>query len=200
MDRGEWREASRRLERALATIDENRMHDYPLCLLAFASAARLFVHHGDLDEAHRQLARAMRARPSATYVMPFVAVRLRLQLAKVYLAIANLATARQLLRAIDDILFRRPALGSLNDEVDELRRVLAPSAASGTIGRPSLTPAELRLLPYLQTHLTARGIAERLVLSTQTVQSEVKSIYRKLGVSSRAEAVRQATAIGLLGA
>jgi LuxR family maltose regulon positive regulatory protein len=94
MDRGEWNEAAGRLELALATIDENRMHDYAMCLLAFAEAARLAVHRSDLDEAHRQLTRAMRARPSATYVLPWVAVRLRLQLAKVYFAIADPGTAR----------------------------------------------------------------------------------------------------------
>jgi LuxR family maltose regulon positive regulatory protein len=59
--------------------------------------------------------------------------------------------------------------------------------------------AELRLLPYLQTHLTARGIADRLLTSRHTVESQVKSLYRKLGVSSRNDAVQQATATGLLG-
>ncbi len=125
MDRGEWPEAAGRLERALAMIDEHRMHDYITCLLAFAGAARLSVHRGDLTEARRQLTRAMRARPSATYVLPFVAVRLRLQLARTYLALADPATARQLLRETDDILSRRRELGTLTGEVEELRRVLA---------------------------------------------------------------------------
>jgi LuxR family maltose regulon positive regulatory protein len=199
MDQGEWRKAAGRLERALAMIDEYRMHDYVYCLLAFAEAARLAVHRGDLTEAHRHLARAMRSRPSATYVLPWVAVRLRLQLAKVYFSIAEVVAARQLLREIDDVLTRRPALGTLIEEVEEFRRVLASSAA-GVTGRAALTPAELRLLPYLQTHLTAGGIAERLFVSSHTVKAEVKSIYRKLGVSSRNDAVRKATAIGLLGA
>ena len=200
MDRGDWQEAADRLGLALATIDKNRMRDYITCLSAFAGAARLAVHHGDLNEAHRQLTRAMRARPTATYVFPFVAVRLRLQLAKVYLAIADVVTARQLLREIDDILRHRPALGTLTSEAEMFRRVLASSATNGAAGRPPLTPAELRLLPYLQTHLTANRIAERLFISSWTVKTQVKSIYRKLGVSSRSDAVRKATTIGLLGA
>jgi LuxR family transcriptional regulator, maltose regulon positive regulatory protein len=52
----------------------------------------------------------------------------------------------------------------------------------------------------LQTHLTASGIAERLFVSSHTVKAEVKSIYRKLSVSSRHDAVQKAAAIGLLGA
>jgi LuxR family maltose regulon positive regulatory protein len=199
MDRGEWQEAAGRLELALVTIDEKRMHDYVMSVLAFAGSARLSLHHGDLNEAHRQLARAMRARPSATYALPFLAVRLRLQLAKVYRAMAEPATARQLLREIDDILIHRPALGTLIDEIGELRRVFASSATGETAASP-LTPAELRLLPYLQTHLTSGRIAERLFVSRNTIRSEVSSIYRKLGVSSRDDAVRQATALGLLGA
>ncbi|HKR69719.1 MAG TPA: LuxR C-terminal-related transcriptional regulator [Streptosporangiaceae bacterium] len=200
MDRGEWQEAAGRLELALATIDEKRMHDYVMSVLAFAGSARLALHQGELNETHRQLARAMRARPAATYTLPFLAVRLRLQLAKVYLAIADPATARQLLREIGDILRQRPALGTFVAGADELRRVLASSAATGAIGIAPLTPAELRLLPYLQTYLSFRGIAERLIISPHTVKSESKSIYRKLGVSSRGDAVRLATAMGLLGA
>ena len=199
MDRGEWQEAADRLKLALGTIDARRLGDYVFSLPAFAGAARLSVHHGDVKEAHRQLARAMRGRPSATYLLPYLAVRLRLQLAQVYLAIAEPATARQLLREIDGILSHRPALGALIGEVDDFRRTLASSAAIGADGRLPLTPAELRLLPYLQTHLTADKIAERLFLSGHTVRSEVKAIYRKLGVSSRNDAVQRATAIGLLG-
>jgi LuxR family transcriptional regulator, maltose regulon positive regulatory protein len=59
----------------------------------------------------------MQARPSATYLLPYLAVRLRLQLAQVYLAIAEPATARQFLREIDDILSHRPALGALIGQV-----------------------------------------------------------------------------------
>ena len=90
-------------------------------------------------------------------------------------------------------------------------RILVPSStrfrasqdhiepAAGSDWQLTLSPAELRLLPYLQTHLTIREIGERLFVSRNTVSSEVGSIYRKLGVSSRNDAVQQATAIGLLG-
>ena len=199
MDRGEWQEAAGRLELALATIDENRLHDYRFSFTAFTAAARLSLHHGETKQARRQLARAMRARPSATYLLPYHAVRLRLQLAKVCLAIAEPVAARFLLREIDDILHHRPALGTLISEVEEFRRVLASSTTAPS-GRVPLTPAELRLLPLLQTHLTASRIAERLAISTRTVYAETQSIYRKLGVSSRNDAVQKATTLGLLGA
>ena len=69
----------------------------------------------------------------------------------------------------------------------------------GAPSAPPLTPAELRLLPYLQTHLTIREIAERLFVSRNTVNTELGSIYRKLGVTTRNGAVERSTSMGLLG-
>jgi LuxR family maltose regulon positive regulatory protein len=62
----------------------------------------------------------------------------------------------------------------------------------------SLTAAERRLLPLLTTHLTLKEIADHLSLSRHTVKSEAISIYRRLGVSSRSEAVARAIQLGLL--
>jgi LuxR family maltose regulon positive regulatory protein len=183
----------------LDVIEEARMHDYATSVLAFAGAARLAVHRGEPEEANRRLTQAMRARPSLTFVLPSLAVRVRLQLAKVYLAMADASTARHLLREIDDILLQRPALGALVEEVSEFRAFLSSGAQTEDTVGPPLTSAELRLLPYLQTHLTLREIGERLFVSRNTVSSEVSSIYRKLGVSSRSAAVTVATTIGLLG-
>jgi LuxR family maltose regulon positive regulatory protein len=175
------------------------MQDYPISLPAFTAAARLCVHRGELKEANRQLTRAMRVRPAATYALPWAAVRGRLHLARVYRAMSNQTTARHLVREIDDILLHRPDLGVLVDEVSAFRRTIASNADAGATGGSPLSAAELRLLPYLQTHLTIREIGERLFVSRNTANSEIGAIYRKLGVSSRGDAVQKATAIGLLG-
>jgi LuxR family maltose regulon positive regulatory protein len=100
---------------------------------------------------------------------------------------------------IDDVLRHRPALGALVTEVNEFRQILTWNARAGPTGAAPLSPAELRLLPYMQTHLTVREIAQRLFVSRNTVSSEISSIYRKLGVTSRSDAVRHATMVGLLG-
>ena len=62
----------------------------------------------------------------------------------------------------------------------------------------SLTAAELRLLPYLATHLTFPEIASRLFISRNTVKSEAVAVYRKLGVASRSDAIERAVEVGLL--
>ncbi len=199
MDHGLWDEAADHVATALDAIDRLRMHDYATAVLAFTQAARLAVHRGDSTEARRRLTQAMRARPACTYAIPFIAVRVRLQLAKVSWALDDQASARHLLREIDDILLHRAELGVLGDEVSVFRELVASTDHEAPTGHAPLTPAELRLLPYLQTHLSIREIGERLFVSRNTVSSEVGSIYRKLGVSSRSEAVERATAVGLLG-
>jgi LuxR family transcriptional regulator, maltose regulon positive regulatory protein len=65
-------------------------------------------------------------------------------------------------------------------------------------GASSLTSAELRLLPLLPTRLSFRQIGQRLFISPHTVKTEAISIYRKLGVSSRSEAIERAQRLGLL--
>ncbi|MBM7831231.1 LuxR family maltose regulon positive regulatory protein [Agromyces cerinus] len=199
MDDGRWDDATTHLTVALGAIDELHMDDYATAVLAFTQAARLALHRGDLVAVRRELTRAMRARPACTDAVPYLAVRTRLQLAKVHWAIADHSTAHHLLREIDDILLIRPDLGTLVDQVDDFRRFVAANEQQGEQGGPPLTPAELRLLPYLQTHLSVREIGERLFVSRNTVSSELGSIYRKLGVSARSEAVERATQLGLLG-
>lgn len=61
-----------------------------------------------------------------------------------------------------------------------------------------LTGAELRLLPLLATHLSFREIGERLFVSRNTVKTQAISLYRKLGVSSRSDAIDRATRLGLV--
>jgi LuxR family transcriptional regulator, maltose regulon positive regulatory protein len=89
-------------------------------------------------------------------------------------------------------------MGSLVGEADELRdRVAASSKPSGAWAM-SLTGAELRLLPYLASHLTFPEIASRLFVSRNTAKTEAVAIYRKFGVSSRSEAIERAVEVGLL--
>jgi DNA-binding NarL/FixJ family response regulator len=61
-----------------------------------------------------------------------------------------------------------------------------------------LTPAENRVLALLPTHLPFVSIAEACHVSRNTVKTQVSSVYRKLGVSSRHRAVLVAQELGLI--
>jgi len=118
----------------------------------------------------------------------------------VHLALADVAGARTLLRQVDELLAWRPDLGTLADEVAELRTLLAAERRVIQGSASSLTVAELRVLPLLATHLSFPEIAAELYLSPHTVKSQAMSIYRKLGASSRNQAVIQSRELGLLTA
>ena len=78
---------------------------------------------------------------------------------------------------------------------------MPPSSCGGDRrdgGQSGLTAAELRLLPLLTTHLSFREIAEQLYVSRNTVKTQAISVYRKLNVSSRSEAIACARGLGLV--
>ena len=102
------------------------------------------------------------------------------------------------MREIDQILTRRPGLGTLVDEAAALRAQLARQRDSNVPGASTLTAAELRLLPLLSTHLSVPEIAAELVLSPHTIKSRMKSVYRKLDATTRNLAVTRARDLGLL--
>jgi LuxR family transcriptional regulator, maltose regulon positive regulatory protein len=77
-------------------------------------------------------------------------------------------------------------------------RAVASDHDAVLVRRPHLTPAELAVLRELPSLLTLREIAETRSLSPNTVKSHVRSIYRKLGVSGRREAVEIGRRLDLL--
>ena len=62
----------------------------------------------------------------------------------------------------------------------------------------SLTPAETRVLTLLTTYQTLAGIGSELGIARPTVKTHVQNIYKKLGATKRAEAVKLAESAGLL--
>ena len=74
---------------------------------------------------------------------------------------------------------------------------LARAAAVPDIAVP-LSEREMAVLALLPSLLSAREIASEFTVSVNTVKSHIRSIYAKLGVSTRREAVQQAQDRGLV--
>lgn len=162
-----------------------------------AVCARAAIHRGDIAGGREELIHAQLVRPLASYALPWMAVGALIELARAHLAIADTAGARIVVTEAEAVVRRRPDLGQLVQRLVELRGQVN-AAASSLAGPSTLTPAELRVLPLLSTHLTLQEIANRLSNSRGTIHSHAVSIYGKLEVSGRGEAVERAIELGLL--
>jgi LuxR family transcriptional regulator, maltose regulon positive regulatory protein len=75
-----------------------------------------------------------------------------------------------------------------------------PSAPRAELSPDELSPGELRVLRYLPTNLSRPEIATELSVSPNTVSTQIRSIYAKLGVRGRSAAVQRARELRLLAA
>lgn len=158
--------------------------------LASALAAR-----GKLREAEREAVKGERLRrhpvPEAGHLHALlVLASIRARRGNLSGARADLDRVKRGLEAFADP-GRLPQLaGAVEDLVDH-------AASTGPLHEvPSA--AETTVLELLPSDLSLREIAAQLYLSLNTVKTHARALYRKLGVSSREEAVLRATALGLL--
>ncbi|MGM7678815.1 response regulator transcription factor [Microbacterium sp. A94] len=97
---------------------------------------------------------------------------------------------RRLFASVPSVLIERvtarvPAQSSesMTANISDLQHVLLRS-------RPQLTGREKRVLEAITTHGTTAAIARALHVSPNTIKSQLRSLYRKLGCSTRQEAIR----------
>lgn len=196
--RADWSRAGFLAAEARTVLHRARIEESYATPLVCAVQAHVALRRNDITAAREELVGAQRLRHLLTYAMPQFAVQARIHLVSAHLALGDLAGAKTLMQEIDELLSRRPGLGILADEAHALRTRLARQRAQGVPAASALTAAELRLLPMLSTHLSLPEIASELFLSPNTVKSQAVSIYRKLGVASRSQAVARSRELTLL--
>ena len=112
-----------------------------------------------------------------------------------HLLLGDTSTSTTDLDLVDEILDRVPDPGDLRDRSARLRAQLdAPVRLASEFG-DALSERELDVLRLAAEGLDQRQIGEQLFISYNTVKSHLKTAYRKLGVSSRAAAVRRLHAL-----
>jgi DNA-binding CsgD family transcriptional regulator len=168
--------------------------------LVDAAAARWHLQAGQTHQAEELIGALPEGGPAHTLLRArldlgrgrFDAVRARLQQ-------ASLTTMRDQLTG--ELLLARAAAESLGTEsgTDLSVALGAPSPSRSVPHQPTtiLTERELSVLRYLPSRLTNAEIASECFVSVNTVKRHLKSIYTKLRVSSRAEAVERARLLGL---
>jgi len=163
-----------------------------------ARALELAIH-GSKSEARTTLGTARRMMTITEAAAPWFAVCGRALQARTAMLIGEGALARTLIEEarahMTSDLEETLASTLLSTAEELLHAVRAEGISAG-----SLTTAELKVLQFLPSHLTFPQIGEHMFLSTNTIKTHALSIYRKLGVTSRADAVDRARALGLVEA
>jgi LuxR family maltose regulon positive regulatory protein len=196
--RGDQAAADGYAQLALAVVRDAHLDEHITSGPVYAASARAALRSGDQERARVELTAAHRLRPILTWGFPTISVQTRLELARVHVGLSDVPGARTLLAEVDEILIHRPDLGTLTTEAIELRTHVGSVRSGRSPGPTTLTAAELRLLTFLPTHLSFREIGARLFVSPNTVKTQAISIYRKLGVSARSDAVQAARDLRLL--
>jgi LuxR family maltose regulon positive regulatory protein len=157
-------------------------------IATYSVVAAVHTRRGDLDAAAHAVARAEALLPCLTDAFWWQLCLSHILLGPALVALGRNDEATRLLDESAAVLNAHPDAGQLPQWQTEATRVVTkpkPQPHS-----TSLTTAEKRVLRLLDSDLTLREIGRELYLSLNTVRTHTHSIYRKLGVSSRAEAVQ----------
>jgi LuxR family maltose regulon positive regulatory protein len=196
--RGDWAAAEALVDGFVDVIDRFGLDARPAQAGPLAFAAFVRARAGRLDEARRLAKQAAFLAGMMVGLGPWLAVESRVDLAHTALVLGDPAQARSLAdeaRALSPQVADSPVLLG---QLEELDQVLDAQTMPLGLHASAMTPAELRVLRYLPTHLTFGAIADELYVSRNTVKTQAIAIYRKLGVSSRDAAVAEARRLQLL--
>ncbi len=199
-DRGDWAEAARLVDVTLELIDECRAGEYWLTVPIHCARGRLLTQQGRFSEAEAEFERCL----SLTRRVPTPIL-----VACMHLGLGDLRNARGdrdgALRAIAEATSAISATADagvrvprLVQEAAQRLRVRTEPAAPVSLGPDALTERERAVLRLLPSQLSQREIGAELFVSRNTVKTHMKSIFAKLQVGSREDAVERARRLGLL--
>ncbi|HEY1636024.1 MAG TPA: LuxR C-terminal-related transcriptional regulator [Acidimicrobiales bacterium] len=189
----QWDEAAKLATVAQRVVEQHKLSNLSLIACVYAMVALVESHRGDVDSAHTNLDLVGQMLAGlAPY--PWIAALVATIMAWSAVEIEEIKKARALQREAALAAGKLPDAGLLVEWIDELRRRVGAETGHG----PALTPSELRVLQELTTFRSVSDTARDLLVSTNTVKSHLKLVYRKLGASSRAEAIERGRRMGLL--
>lgn len=199
LEEREWEAAAEHVDRAMRIVERRGLSDDPASALVFAAAAASHARLGLAAQAKADLVRGTKLLNALGEFAPWYEAEALVLLAHASATLADIVGARTLLAEASRQARRTPDAVIFARWFDEAWAYMDTFAETDLSGPCSLTIAELRILRFLPSHRSFREIAAQLNLSVNTVKSQAHAVYRKLGVSSRSEAVDRAHSTGLLG-
>jgi ATP/maltotriose-dependent transcriptional regulator MalT len=170
--------------------------DTPQGALAYLAIGAFQAARGQLEEASSTLERALRLRHAVPGISPWPTLEALLLLAEVRLNLGDPAAAELLAEARDMLALLPDGADALSARLRQLGQVLAGQSRL-SLPEP-LTEREATVLRLLRGTLSLREIGQELNLSPNTVKTHTRVIYRKLGVSTRREAIERGRRMGVV--
>jgi LuxR family maltose regulon positive regulatory protein len=199
-ERGEATSARTRAAQALALASEHDLTEHWASSLALAVQGQLLADADDLESANdvltRALALARRGIASIEIAYALIAIAaVRQRLGRGEDARQAYQEGRQAVVSCKDPGILRERLRRL----ERSRQFTSHTRNARTRGPgDGLSDAELSVLRLLRSELSQREIASELQLSFNTIKTHTRNIYRKLDVTTRAEALARARELGLV--
>lgn len=196
-DQNDWDAAGQRIAAAHAAIDAGTPP--AVAALVFAVGAFVSAQRGDIAEARHDAADAERRLAKLPELVPWLTAETEIWLARAEILLSDGPAARRLLARAAERQPRVVGDCTLARWIHAGWARADAFAETATGDGPMLTNAELRVLRLLPSHMSFREIGTRLHVSTNTVKTQALSVYRKLDVSCRSDAVERGRAAGLIG-
>ena len=183
---------------ALSLADRDDLRQTPSASLAHIAAGTVFAAQGQLDQARGELEQALQSRQGIAGSSPWPTFVATLTLGQVVLDQGNRARAERLAGAAREVLTELPdGADAQRARLEALEGRLASPRRAAVLAEP-LTGREEAVLRLFDGDRSLRKIAKELYVSLNTVKTHTQSIYRKLGVSDRKDAVARGRDLGLL--
>jgi len=197
-DEGHLEEAESLAREARGLVERFRLQDVPQSTSASTALGCALAKRGKLAEAQVELEDGLLVRRRLPGLNPWPTMFGLLALAQVRFARGDRGEAREVLTEARAILEQNPDAGNFPELVERQERKLRRIRRRDGSLDGELTERELDVLGLLAGELSTRQMAQSLYVAPSTVRTQIKSIYRKLGASSREEAVEEARDRGLV--
>jgi LuxR family maltose regulon positive regulatory protein len=169
----------------------------PQTVTAYAATAAVYAAEDRFDEARRELEPVLDLRRKNSGLGPWSTIVPTLLLARIRLQLGDAAGAAELADEAREVLTALPdGTEALQARLADLDRHLARPSREADSAEP-LTERETAVLHMLGGPLSLREIGRELYVSANTVKTHTQAIYRKLGVSSRHDAVARGKRLGI---
>jgi LuxR family transcriptional regulator, maltose regulon positive regulatory protein len=178
-------------------VARSGLSETPIGAQAYIASGAVYAARGQLNEARSDLERSYQARHRVFGINPWPTLVASLLLARVLLDLGDRDRAAELAAEARDVLATLPdGTEALQTQLAELDRRMARRAGALTVAEP-LTEREEAVLRLLGGTLSLREIGRELFVSPNTIKTHAQRIYRKLGVTTRHDAVEQAKQAGI---